>query len=129
MKVSNKAIIDAMLKTNGGLYLAAKMLQIAPQTIYNRMAKYPQIRQILDDARGETVDIAEQKLRQAILNGEPWAIALELKTQGKSRGYVEKTELATEGEVKVIIEYADDPDQVRQTAPIPDTGAEPTQEV
>ena len=104
-RVSNKAIIDAMLKTNGGLYLAAKMLQIAPQTIYNRMAKYPQIRQILDDARGETVDIAEQKLRQAILNGEPWAIALELKTQGKSRGYVEKQEIENTGAQTITVEY------------------------
>jgi hypothetical protein len=30
----------------------------------------------------------------AILNGEPWAIALALKTLGKSRGYVERAELA-----------------------------------
>ena len=82
--LSNKQIIDALLEMRGGLYLAAKKLGCAPQTIYNRMDKYPAIKHIIEDARGETVDIAEQKLRAAILNGEPWAIALELKTIGKS---------------------------------------------
>lgn len=115
--LSNKQIVDALLKTRGGLYLAARELGCAPKTIYNRMDKYPIIKQIIEDARGETVDIAEQKLRNAILNGEPWAIALELKTIGKNRGYVEKQEVANEGEVKVLIEYANDPYQVRPSSP------------
>lgn len=93
--------------TNGGLYLAARKLNISPHTIYNRMAKCPQIKQAIEDSRGETVDIAEGKLRQAIHNGEPWAIALELKTIGKSRGYVEKQEIDTAGTVEIIVKHSD----------------------
>lgn len=104
MRLSDKKIIEALIATNGGLYLAAKKLECAPNTIYNRMRKNPRLKDIIEDHRGETVDIAEQKLRQAILNGEPWAIALELKTIGKSRGYVEKQEISAtvEGVIKTV---------------------------
>jgi hypothetical protein len=107
IRISNKKIIDALKATNGAIYLAARKLGIAPNTIYNHMEKSPEIRAIVEDSRGETVDIAEQKLRAAILNGEPWAIALELKTIGKSRGYVEKQEIDTAGTVEIIVKHSD----------------------
>ena len=94
MRLSNQQIIDALRDVNGMVYLAARKLGCAPNTIYNRMAKSPAIRQACDDARGEMIDISEQKLRQAVLNGEPWAISLVLKTLGKKRGYVERQEVA-----------------------------------
>lgn len=50
------------------------------------------IREACDNARGELIDISEQKLRAAVMNGEPWAVAMVLKTLGKSRGYVERAE-------------------------------------
>jgi len=51
------------------------------------------IREACDNARGELIDISEQKLRAAVMNGEPWAVAMVLKTLGKSRGYVERQEV------------------------------------
>ena len=86
-------IIAALESVNGMIYLAARKLGCAPNTIYNRMAKSDAIRAAVEDSRGELIDISEQKLRQAVLNGEPWAVALVLKTLGKKRGYVERTEL------------------------------------
>ena len=74
--------------------LAAKKLGCTLQTIHNRAATTPSIRQAIEDARDEMIDIAEQKLKQAILNGEPWAIALVLKTLGKTRGYIENPSVA-----------------------------------
>ena len=59
------------------------------------------------------MDISEQKLRAAVLNGEPWAIALVLKTLGKKRGYVERTEIAgtDDGQpIQVVIKQRDDGD-------------------
>ena len=86
-------MLDAIKKNGGAVYLAARELGCAPNTIYNRMKKTPALKQAVEDARGEVVDYAEQKLRLAILNGEPWAIAMALKTIGKSRGYVERQEV------------------------------------
>ena len=94
MRLSNQQIIDALRDVNGMVYLAARKLGCAPNTIYNRMAKSATIKQACEDSRGELVDISEQKLRAAVLNGEPWAVALVLKTLGKKRGYVERSEYA-----------------------------------
>ena len=93
-KYTQQQIIDALRETKGMVYLAARKLGCAPNTIYNRMAKSATIKQACEDSRGELVDISEQKLRAAVLGGEPWAIALVLKTLGKKRGYVERTEYA-----------------------------------
>ena len=94
MRVTNTRMLEAVKKNGGAVYLAARELGCAPNTIYNRMKKTPALKQAVEDARGEVVDYAEQKLRLAILNGEPWAIALVLKTLGKKRGYVERAEYA-----------------------------------
>ena len=93
VKFTNVQIIEALHSVNGMIYLAARKLGCTPQTIYNRMAKTNTIRQAVEDSRGELVDISEQKLRLAVMKGEPWAVALVLKTLGKKRGYVERQEV------------------------------------
>jgi len=75
-------MLEAIKKNGGAVYLAARELGCAPNTIYNRMEKVPAMKQAVENARGEVVDYAEQKLRLAVLNGEPWAIGMTLKTIG-----------------------------------------------
>lgn len=106
-KYTNAQILDAIKSVNGMVYLAARSIGCDPQTIYNRMNKYPTIRQAVDNARGEVVDIAEQKFRQAITNGEPWAVAMALKTLGKNRGYVERSESVNIEGKPLTIEWID----------------------
>ena len=108
MRVNNKRMLDAIKKNGGAVYLAARELGCAPNTIYNRMEKVPAMKQAVEDARGEVVDYAEQKLRLAVLNGEPWAVAMVLKTIGKSRGYVERQEVTGADGGKLQIEYVND---------------------
>ena len=111
MRVTNTRMLEAVKKNGGAVYLAARELGCAPNTIYNRMEKTPALKQAVEDARGEVVDYAEQKLRLAILNGEPWAIAMALKTIGKSRGYVERQEVTSaEGGHIVVRLVGDDHD-------------------
>jgi len=117
MSYSTKSIIEALTRTHGMIYLAAKELGCAPKTIYRRAEKEEKIRDAIEEYRGQIIDKAELKLETAVMNGEPWAITLALKTIGKNRGYVEKQELSHEGEVKIQVEYADDPYQIRQTTP------------
>ena len=68
MRVTDKRMLDAIKKNGGAVYLAARELGCAPNTIYNRMEKVPAMKQAVEDARGEVVDYAEQKLRLAVLN-------------------------------------------------------------
>jgi len=101
-------MLDAIKKNGGAVYLAARELGCAPNTIYNRMEKVPAMKQAVEDARGEVVDYAEQKLRLAVLNGEPWAIGMTLKTIGKSRGYVERQEVTGADGGAVLVKWDDE---------------------
>lgn len=109
VKFTNAQIIEGLKSVNGMVYLAARKIGCNPQTIYNRMKKNTAIREACDNARGELIDISEQKLRAAVMNGEPWAVAMVLKTLGKHRGYVERQEVtgADSSPIELIVKYAD----------------------
>lgn len=106
-KYTNAQILEAVKSVNGMIYLAARSIGCNPQTIYNRMKQTAAIRDAVESARGEIVDIAEQKLRMAIQNGEPWAVAMTLKTLGKSRGYVERQEVTGADGGAIVVEWDD----------------------
>ena len=91
--IATESIIDALKATNGLVSLAARRLGCSPEAIYKRAKQTQSIQQAIDGSRVELVDHAELALRRAILQGEPWAVALTLKTLGKSRGYVERQEV------------------------------------
>jgi len=98
-------IVQALTLNKGFVYITAKKLKCSPQTIYNYAKEYPEVQEAIDNARGELVDTAESKLAAAIKKGESWAICFYLKTQGKSRGYVERQEFG--GELEIVVRYAD----------------------
>jgi len=72
--------------------LAAKRLGCTYHTILNYCERHPTVMAAKQAERVEMIDTAELKLWQAIQSGQPWSIALVLKTLGKDRGYVERTE-------------------------------------
>jgi hypothetical protein len=92
-KWTAQQMIDALVETKGMVYLAAQRLGCAPHTVYNYRDRYAGVRAVIEAEDGKVTDTAELKLHTAILNGEPWAISFRLKTKGRNRGYVEKSEL------------------------------------
>ena len=75
---------------------------------------------MLAEARESSVDLAESKLIEAIKNGNLTAIIFFLKTQGKSRGYVERSghDLTSDGEpFKFTIKINGEPRDELQTSP------------
>lgn len=72
---------------------AARVLGCNPQTIRNYADRYPTVAAALQASRDDMIDWAEVSLRKAVLNGEPWAVAMVLKTIGKNRGYTERQEI------------------------------------
>ena len=91
---TNNQIATALTTTRGMVYLAAKELACSPNTIKARLKKSESLRVLQVALRGETTDVAEQKLYDAIKEGDPWAIQFYLKTQAKDRGYTERTEIS-----------------------------------
>jgi hypothetical protein len=103
LKYTNAQIIAALATTKGMVYLAAKNLGCHPDTIFKRARRSPAVQTAIDAARGEVVDTAELALYDAILRKEGWAIAFALRTIGRHRGYVEKTEHELSGELGVRV--------------------------
>jgi hypothetical protein len=100
-RYTDKQIENALVKSSGLVYLAAKFLKCTPLTIYTRMKKNKVLKAICNDCRGEIVDLAEQKLKKAVKRGDAWAITMVLRTLGRRRGYVSRQEIARAGDSEV----------------------------
>lgn len=87
------AQIDEALKAKAGnVTAAASALGASRSTIYNQINASPTLKQALVDYRESLVDIAESALRKGVLEGNMTAIIFTLKTVGKDRGYVERSQ-------------------------------------
>ncbi len=77
----------------GNLSAVAKRLGCARGTLYSFISKHATCQKALKDARETLLDGVESILYNAALSGEPWAVTLVLKAQGRSRGYATRTEI------------------------------------
>jgi hypothetical protein len=87
---TKKRIIEALRKTGGKVYAAARLLGCGHETVYRAIRNSKEVESILAQERGEMVDFAETNLKKAVLEGEAWAVCFTLKTLGKDRGYIER---------------------------------------
>ena len=90
-------IAQALHESCGMVYVAARRIGCSSTAIYDRMKDHQELRQIVEEYRGVMIDEAEIKLKDAVLNGEPWAIQLVLRGPGKVRGYAERAEITGGG--------------------------------
>lgn len=91
-KFKIEQVQNAILKANGLISVAAKLLNCDNQTIYNYIKEFPQLKDTLQEARNKTLDLAENKLFELINEKDKTAIIFFLKTIGRSRGYIERFE-------------------------------------
>lgn len=87
--------------------VAARALGCSPQTIHAYRKRHPQVERACQEARDEITDVAELALYEKIREGEGWAVCFYLKTQGRDRGYVERTEQEHSGGLVVKVVYGD----------------------
>lgn len=111
---STEAIIAALEKTHGGIFLAADEVGCSYKTIERRAVEVKAVADVIEKYSGRRTDVAILKLEQAINNGEPWALTLQImkSKQGRQRGYVERQEVTgAEGQpVNLHIIYDKKPD-------------------
>lgn len=96
-------VAAAILKAQGLVSVAAKILRVHQATVYDYIVRYPICKQAQTDARERTGDMAEQKLFEAIKRGDFPAISLYLRTVHKHRGYVERQEVTGENGAPINI--------------------------
>jgi hypothetical protein len=111
--INKKRMIEALRKSLGVVKTACEVVDISRQTHYRWLEEDPEYKQCVDDIGEEAIDFAESKLFEKIEGitvsngtddeGKPkvytvppsdTAIIFYLKTKGKKRGYVERTEFA-----------------------------------
>jgi|TARA_R110001599_G_scaffold313631_1_gene521495 hypothetical protein len=92
-KYTEAQIKDALTKAGGFISIACKSLNCTRRTIYNYIDKFPELKDIVKDIREQYLDIAEAALIKNVKDGKSSDIKYFLNTQGKKRGYIEKSEL------------------------------------
>lgn len=105
-KFTAEEMVMALRATKGMVYIAAERLGCEPRTVYNYAERYALVKDEIAKQDGVVDDTAELKLIQAIHNGEPWAIKYRLSTKGKSRGYIERSEI--DHRMKDVSQLSDD---------------------
>lgn len=91
-KHSKQEVAVALRCANGMQTIAARYLRCSYKSIQNYLTRWPELRGVIFEAKEKTLDISEDKLFQSVRSGNVNAIVFHLKTQGKERGYVERTE-------------------------------------
>ena len=99
--------VEAITAANGLISKAATALGCSPQAIYAARDRHTAVQEAIDNCREAFVDEAEEGLRGAVLDREPWAVALVVQTLGKNRGYIKAKQHEVEPgqEMKKILEH------------------------
>lgn len=100
VRITERNIAAALKATAGKVTLAADKLGCSFSWLYARIRASEKLQGILERERENLVDLAEIKLKQAVMNGEAWAVCFALKCQGKGRGYVEKQAIEHSGNIE-----------------------------
>lgn len=107
--------VPGKITTSSGIVTTvANRLGLSRVTIYKYMDRWPEVREVLEAERVVPLDLAEQRLYDEVNRGNITAIIFLLKTRGKSRGYIERTERVfvnkgslhelTDDELRAIVE-------------------------
>lgn len=99
--ILKKAMIEALEKSLGVVTTAAKAVGIDRSTHYDWYNNDPEYRAAVDSISDIAPDFAESQLHKQIQGGEVSSTIFYLKTKGKKRGYVERTEVEHSGELGI----------------------------
>jgi len=88
-----KAILEALEQSLGIVTTAIKKVGIGRTTYYGWLKNDLDFKKSVDEISNIALDFAESQLHKQIKEGSTAATIFYLKTKGKKRGYVEKTEI------------------------------------
>lgn len=110
--IKRDKLIEVIYLKQGVLSQVARAMDISLPTVYWWRDHYATVAQAIIEARDtfdtELVDEGEIKLREAVRRGDAWAVKYVLSTKGRTRGYVERSEVEHSGEVKTVQIYIPD---------------------
>jgi transposase-like protein len=88
---TKERLTELIRKHDGNLTAIAREADCVRQTVYASIQRYG-LEEVVDEVRETLVDVAESNLHELVRERHPSAIFFYLKTIGKRRGYVERSE-------------------------------------
>jgi len=89
-----KELIEAMEECHGIVSDACLSVGVSRVTYYKYYKEDEEFKASIDEIEGTVLDFVEGELFKKIKSGDTACIIFYLKTKGKARGYVERTEVA-----------------------------------
>lgn len=102
--IKKKALLEALEKSMGVVTPACKSVGIARSTYYEWYNNDADFKVKVNDLQEVALDFAESKLYQLISEGDKTCVIFHLKTKGKNRGYVERSEIDMSSDDRIQIE-------------------------
>lgn len=90
--INKKKMIEALEMSLGVVTSAVKAVGIHRSTHYEWYNEDPEYRKAVDDVVNVSLDFAETQLFQSMKDQNVTAVIFYLKTKGKQRGYIERSE-------------------------------------
>lgn len=94
--ILKKEIVAALEKSLGVVTTACKNVGISRETYYKWLREDEKFKEAVNDIDAVALDFAESQLHKQIMDGSTAATIFYLKTKGKKRGYVERSEFQIE---------------------------------
>ena len=103
MKPKKEMAVKHYASTYGNVTQTCTLTGIARNTYYDWLKEDPKFKQAIDDVQPEErlIDFTENKHLKNIEKGDVASIIFTLKTKGKKRGYVERTETVHSGDLEI----------------------------
>jgi predicted transcriptional regulator len=87
----------------GNLSACAAHFGVTRTAVSRFLNNHPELQELQRDVKEGLLDNAESALAEAVEAREAWAICFTLKTQGKSRGYIERQEIENVERVSMVV--------------------------
>ena len=118
MSYSAKEVVKAIKGSGGFVSVVADRMNCDISTIYRLRDRHEVVKKALQSEREKQLDFAEGALQKQVREGNTTAIIFYLKTQGKSRGYIERQEItgADNTPLIVAIDWVKNDDKAKQVA-------------
>lgn len=102
-------LVDAIRKYNGNISAIARSFGVTRSAIYDYLEKRPELKLLVEEERETILDDVESELFKQAKRGNLTALIFFLKTQGKKRGYVERSEITGSEGAAIRVEYVNTP--------------------
>jgi len=106
-RLTKRKVEEAIRASRGVMSAAARALGVNRVSLYRAVRRYG-LEEVVREAREELLDLVEDRLIQAALEGKPWAVMFVLKTLGRERGYTTRQEVALAPEGGVALRIVDE---------------------